>query len=114
MVGFVRTPSFKCNFREYFRAAISAQSRGRTPFTNGPMKLYRWILATLLLSLMLGAVALRAQRGRLGGRSNAFNSLFGYFDQNAPPDTEFVLARWHYTAGWGGGGWSHDYPTAEQ
>jgi hypothetical protein len=60
---------------------------------------------------MVGAAALYGQRGRLRGQ---FNSLFGSFDQNEPPDTEFVLARWHYTAGWGGGGWAHDYPAAEE
>jgi hypothetical protein len=77
------------------------------------MKLRRWILVTLVLSSVLGAAALFAQRGRRGGR--AFNPSFGMFGQNEPPNTEFVLARWHYTAGCcGGGGWSHDYPTAEE
>jgi hypothetical protein len=34
---------------------------------------------------------------------------------NTPPNAEFVLARWHYTAGCcGGGGWGHDYPVAEE
>lgn len=33
---------------------------------------------------------------------------------NEPPPTEFVMARWHYTAGRGGGGWAHDYPVAEE
>jgi len=66
------------------------------------------ILVALALAATLG---LSAQRGRQ--RFNVFDR-FGFTRQNEPPPTEFVLARWHYTAGWGGGGWSHDYPTAEE
>lgn len=38
--------------------------------------------------------------------------------QNNAPPTEFVFIRWHYGAGpwrpFSGGGWAHDYPTAEE
>jgi hypothetical protein len=38
--------------------------------------------------------------------------------QNEPPDTEFIFARLHYgvsrRARFGGTGWAHDYPVAEQ
>jgi hypothetical protein len=36
--------------------------------------------------------------------------------QNEPPATEFVFARLHYGtfSFWGGDGWAHDYPAAEQ
>jgi hypothetical protein len=78
------------------------------------MKSRRWLLTTLVALSLIGAVALEAQRNRFGGGRNRVNSLFGFFNQNDPPPTEFVMARWHYTAGWGGDGWSHDYPTAEE
>jgi hypothetical protein len=75
----------------------------------------RRLLFTALALSVLAAGALLAQRGQFRGRNNLFNSLFNSFPQNDPPQTEFVLARWHYTAGrYGGGGWSHDYPTAEE
>jgi Domain of unknown function (DUF4159) len=67
-----------------------------------------------VLALVLGLVAaavLDAQRGRFGRQ-------FGrpqYYEQNNPPPTEFVFARLHYGAGYrGGGGWYHDYPSAEE
>src|SRR5262245_31879287 len=70
------------------------------------MKLKRcWIGAAILLT----ATVLCAQRFGRFGRSG-----FGMPTQNEPPDTEFVLARLHYRAGWGGGGWAHDYPAAEE
>jgi len=56
-----------------------------------------------LTVLMLGG-ALYSQRFR----------GFGFFEQNDPPPTEFIFARLHYGAGRGGGGWSHDYPDAEE
>ena len=50
-----------------------------------------------------------AQRYRFRGRFTPS------FDQNDPPATEFIFARWHYGTGrFGGGGWVHDYPTAEE
>ena len=73
------------------------------------MKYRRWLPAVLVAVTLLSAVAVLAQRG---GRTR-FN-LFGGYRENDPPNTEFVLARWHYTAGWRGDGWSHDYPTAEE
>jgi hypothetical protein len=44
-----------------------------------------------------------------------YGQRFGRFfiRQNAPPpDSEFVFARWQYSSG--SGGWSHDYPDAEE
>jgi hypothetical protein len=73
----------------------------------------RRFLLTAFLLVVVCATALYAQRTRRGGNRQAFDN-FGFFTSNDPPQTEFVLARWHYTAGWGGGGWSHDYPTAEE
>ena len=73
---------------------------------------HRRRLSVILVGLaLIGALGLTVQRGR--NRFNPFDG-FGFARQNQPPATEFVLARWHYTAGRGGGGWSHDYPTAEE
>jgi len=68
------------------------------------MNLIRPTIAAIALALILGPIA-QGQRERLGSQA-AINHV--------PPNTEFVLARWHYTAGWGGGGWVHDYPVAEE
>src|SRR5262252_3008030 len=68
------------------------------------MNLTRPVIAAIAATLVLGPIA-EGQRERL--RNNAAIN-------NVPPKTEFVLARWHYTAGWGGGGWVHDYPVAEE
>jgi hypothetical protein len=80
------------------------------------MTLRRCIVVFLFLSL--GAAAVHAQRNRqFGNRSRGpFDSFFGVsVDQNEPPETEFVFARWHYGTGrYGGGGWAHDYPNAEE
>ncbi|HLQ75751.1 MAG TPA: DUF4159 domain-containing protein [Terriglobia bacterium] len=66
----------------------------------------RSAVGVLILFLLSGAISY-AQRGRFNSNSAALN--------NTPPEnSEFVLARWHYTAGWGGGGWVHDFPTAEE
>jgi hypothetical protein len=66
------------------------------------MKLRRSFFRWALLLLVVGSPLLAQRSGRL------------FFNQNIPSETELVLARWHYTAGWGGGGWAHDYPTAEE
>ena len=71
---------------------------------------HRRRLLLFLVLLILGAAAVQAQRSRGGARFNPFLGV----SQNEHPDTEFVLARWHYTAGWRGDGWAHDYPTAEE
>ena len=39
--------------------------------------------------------------------------MFTYVDNELPPDTEFVFARWQYGVG-RSGGWWHDYPEAEE
>ena len=67
------------------------------------------IVVTALV--LLGAGVVLAQRNRNFG---GFGGFVGGYSQNEPSKTEFVIARWHYTAGWGGGGWAHDYPTAEE
>jgi Domain of unknown function (DUF4159) len=74
------------------------------------MTLRKFGLVFLLLAL--ASTMLYAQRNRFrGGRFNFSPS----FDGNEPPPTEFIFARWHYGAGrYGGGGWAHDYPTAEE
>jgi hypothetical protein len=38
---------------------------------------------------------------------------FGIQQNEPPQDSEFVFARWQYGSGFGGG-WSHDYPAAEE
>src|SRR5215510_16017123 len=72
------------------------------------MKHRKRFLLVLFAALVLAGTVLETQRDRFGGRG------FGFITQNDPPGTEFVFARWHYTAGWGGGGCAHDYPTAEE
>jgi hypothetical protein len=69
----------------------------------------RTSIVGLLLIVIFGATILLAQRRRFDNFGGAFS-----FRLNEPPETEFILARWHYTAGWGGDGWSHDFPTAEE
>jgi len=69
------------------------------------MKLRRSSIAAILIVFTVAALA-AGQRGRYSG-----NRVPVYSD---PTNSEFVLARWHYSAGWGGGGWQHDYPTAEE
>ena len=71
----------------------------------------RWIV--LIAALAVTAAALEAQRTR-GGRSRNSVDFSGFVDPHETPETEFVFARWHYGTGrYGGGGWMHDYPTAE-
>jgi len=69
------------------------------------MKLRTSSTAAVLVVLAVGAMA-------LGQRERPFNSRMPV--NNESPGSEFVLARWHYSAGWGGGGWGHDYPVAEE
>src|SRR5688572_590431 len=63
------------------------------------------LLIGAVIAITAGAALLQAQRFRRGS---------GY--QNEPPRTEFVFARLQYGRGsfFGGDGWSHDYPAAEQ
>jgi hypothetical protein len=75
------------------------------------MKFRRWLAVFLLLAL--GAAATEAQRRRFRGGFDFFAPSFS--DSNEPPETEFIFARWHYGTGrFGGGGWAHDYPVAEE
>jgi hypothetical protein len=79
------------------------------------MNLRRWIVVALILSFT--AAVVHAQRNRQGGRARGpFDSFFGVpINQDEPPETEFVFARWRYGTGrYGGGGWAHDYPNAEE
>ena len=65
-------------------------------------------IVRLLALILATAAVVSAQRG--------FNN-FGRFryTQNEPPPTEFIFARLHYGTQYrGGGGWYHDYPTAEE
>jgi uncharacterized protein DUF4159 len=63
----------------------------------------------LVFLLVAVTVTLASAQRRFRGR---FTLSFG---QNEPPPTEFIFARWHYGTGrFGGGGWVHDYPTAEE
>ena len=76
---------------------------------------FRKVLAVFLLVTLTGAM-LYAQRNRFrGGGRNFGNSSPSSFNNADPPPTEFIFARWHYGTGrFGGGGWAHDYPTAEE
>jgi hypothetical protein len=80
------------------------------------MKSRGWL--AVFLFLVLTGTVLYAQRGRqLGGQFGDLGRFFGRasLDQNDPPQTEFILARWHYGTGrYARDGWSHDYPTAEE
>jgi hypothetical protein len=69
-----------------------------------------FIVALMLTGLAAASLAAQRRFGGLGG----FGFDGGSYRQNDPPPTEFIMARWHYTAGYGGGGWAHDYPTAEE
>src|SRR5262245_42062546 len=66
----------------------------------------KFVWTGVAVVLIVGAAAVYGQR--FGGRR--------FFEQNDPPPTEFVFARLHYAGGlrYGGSGWSHDYPEAEE
>ena len=59
--------------------------------------------------LWIPLLSILALFGQLYGQR--FGRRFG-FNQNEAPETEFVFARWAYSAGFGG--WEHDYPDAEE
>ena len=63
-------------------------------------------------SLLVAAVLALVVAGFADGQ---FRRRGYYFEDNVPPPTEFVVARWKYgTNGLiGHGGWSHNYPDAE-
>jgi len=61
-------------------------------------------MAAVMLVIALSPMA-QGQRGRFRNQIS---------DTHEVPNSEFVLARWHYSAGWRGDGWGHDYPTAEE
>jgi hypothetical protein len=75
-------------------------------------KRWRTVGAAMLLIAAVTTFVGAQRSRRFGDRYNRFG--FQTAEQNVPPDTEFVLARLHYSASWGGGGWAHDYPTAEE
>jgi len=54
----------------------------------------------------------------VAGTTAVYGQRFGrrFIGQNEPPATEFIFARLHYAGGlrFGGSGWSHDYPDAEE
>ena len=58
--------------------------------------------------VLVGTSLVYAQRFRGG--------FGGFFFQNDPPDTEFIMARWQFRARgkFGGTGWSHNYPNSEE
>ncbi|MBT5031927.1 MAG: DUF4159 domain-containing protein [Proteobacteria bacterium] len=66
------------------------------------------IVCILIVSALLVSVTVMAQRGFGGGRWNT--------EQNIPPNTEIVVARWRFgNNGWVGGyGWAHNYPSSDQ
>jgi hypothetical protein len=72
----------------------------------------RLLFPVLLLLIASGASGLYAQRFRSGGGFGAFTA--DAYNRHDVPETEFVMARWHYTAGWRGDGWAHDFPNAEE
>ena len=68
------------------------------------------IAIAVLAALTLGPLAY----GRLSQGGRRFRG-FNFIQQNEPPQTEFIFARWRYGNGpYRGDGWSHDYPVAEQ
>ncbi len=77
----------------------------RDPERMLAMVLQKW-MAVFLLTTLLGAAAFGSVYGQ------RFNRGFGY-ENNEPPDTEFIFARWQYGRGINGGWW-HDYPDAEE
>jgi hypothetical protein len=67
------------------------------------------LLVAAVLALVVAGVAAGQFRGRrsYGG--------YGTFDDNHPPNTEFVSMRWHFGTDGAIGhmGWSHNYPYSE-
>jgi hypothetical protein len=64
-------------------------------------------LLCVALVLLIGAQSIdvaHAQRGR------------GYIEQNTPPATELIVARWHFGTNGNIGhmGWSHNYPSSDE
>jgi len=80
---------------------------------SGPRARRRAAVAAALLAVM-GAFVAYASAQRRGFFSNDLAA-----NQRPPQETEFVFARVQYNTGFsgrrfgGGGGWAHDYPTAE-
>lgn len=52
----------------------------------------------------------------LAAAAIAQTTWFGYIEQNQPPASEFIAARWHFgTNGYiGHRGWSHNYPDSDE
>jgi len=65
------------------------------------------LLLVAVLSLSVFAAAIGYAQG-FGRR--------GYIEQNTPPATELIVARWHFgTNGWFNHyGWSHNYPSSDE
>lgn len=69
------------------------------------MKHAKWI-TTLLTVVLLASLA----------HAQGFGRRRGYVEQNEPPATELVVARWHFGTNGAIGhmGWSHNYPESDR
>src|SRR5947207_2201789 len=92
-----------------FRFEIAGGHRPPLQFGSSISHMTLRKCAVVLLLAGLACTIAYSQRNRFRGRFSPS------FSQNEPPPTEFIFARWHYGTGrFGGGGWVHDYPTAEE
>lgn len=76
--------------------------------TMSKSKILTLIVVNVSLFTFMSFFSLNANSQRGGGRWNT--------EQNNPPNTEVVMARWRFGHnGWFGGfGWAHNYPSADQ
>jgi hypothetical protein len=78
----------------------------------------RWVRRRATLAVML-LVFMGASLAYAAAQRRGFFSNDREANQRPPEETEFVFARVQYNSGFsgfgfrGGGGWAHDYPTAE-
>src|SRR5690606_38017769 len=86
---------------ERLEAATAAAALGRSCMTRAGLRF------GLLLAALLGAASLAAAQG--------FGRRF-YLEQNDPPATELVVARWRFSTNGAIGhtGWAHNYPSSDR
>ncbi len=75
------------------------------------LTIHRRIIAVITIAFLTAGGLAYGRFSQGGRRFRGFN----FIQQNDPSPTEFIFARWRYSAGrYRGDGWAHDYPVAEQ